>query len=225
VNKVNGKPVWRIKDWITKNPTSIFIPILNDHAATNERKTTTFQKTFPKPPPADLSDIPSAIYPQEISYETRITIRQIHAAVNRLAPDKAPGPDEIPNRVLKNMLPVIETHLQILMQASLRLGYFPKAFKRTTMVILRKPSRPDYTKAKAYRPIALENILGKVMESIIVEIISYLTETHELLPSHHFGGRPDRSAEDAMMILGKYSPGIEGEEDIHGDIHGCSRRL
>jgi hypothetical protein len=87
------------------------------------------------------------------------------------------------------------------MQTSLRLGYFPKAFKPTTMVILRKPSRPDYTKAKAYRPIALENTLGKVMENIIAETISYLTETHELLPSHHFGGRPGRSAEDAMMIL------------------------
>jgi ribonuclease HI len=202
VNKVTGKTVWRIKDWITKTPISTFIPTLNDHAATNEQKTTIFQKTFfPKPPPADLSDIPSAIYPQEILYEARITIRQIREAVNRLAPDKAPGPDEIPNRVLKNTLPVIETHLQILMQASLRLGYFPKAFKRTTTVILRKPSRPDYTKAKAYRPIALENTLGKVMESVIAEIISYLTETHELLPPHHFGGRPGRSAEDAMMIL------------------------
>jgi hypothetical protein len=68
-------------------------------------------------------------------------------------------------------------------------------------VVFRKPNRPDYTKVKAYRPIALENTLDKVMESIIAEIISYLAETHELLPSHHYGGRSGRSAEDAMMIL------------------------
>jgi len=26
-------------------------------------------------------------------------------------------------------------------------------------------------------------------------------ETYELLPAHHYGGRPGRSTEDAMMIL------------------------
>ena len=202
VSKVNNKTIWRVKDWITKTPTSTFIPILDGHATTNKQKTIILQKTFfPKPPPADLSDIPSAIYPQEISYEPLVTIRQIRETINRLAPDKAPDPDEISNRVLKNTLPTIERHLQILTQASLRLGYFPKSFKHTTTIVLRKPSRPDYTKVKAYRPIALENTLGKVMESIIAEIISYLTETHELLPSQHYGGRPGRSAEDALMIL------------------------
>ena len=39
------------------------------------------------------------------------------------------------------------------------------------------------------------------MESIIADIISYLTEANDLLPPHHYGGRPGRSAEDAMMVL------------------------
>lgn len=51
------------------------------------------------------------------------------------ASDKAPGPDEISNRILKNMLPTIEQHLQTLMQASLKLGHFPKPFKHTTTVV------------------------------------------------------------------------------------------
>jgi len=68
-------------------------------------------------------------------------------------------------------------------------------------VVIRKPGKPDYIKIKAYRPIALESALGKVLESIMIEIISYLTETYELLPTQHFGGRPGRSAEDAMMML------------------------
>ena len=93
-------------------------------------------------------------------------IRQVREAVARLAPDKAPGPDDITNRVLKNSLSVTESHLRVLMQASLNLMYFPKPFKHTTTVVLRKPGKPDYTKAKAYQPIALESALGKVMESI-----------------------------------------------------------
>jgi len=70
-----------------------------------------------------------------------------------------------------------------------------------TTIVLPKPAKPDYTKAKAYRPIALENTMGKILESIVAELISYLTETYELLPKQHYGGRPGRTAEDAMLVL------------------------
>src|SRR5439155_22590772 len=168
-------------------PTSAFVPTLNEDAVTNEQKVDVLQKTFfPKPPKADLSDIPATTYPQEVPCETEITLRQIHNAINRLTPNKAPGPDEIANRVLKNPLPTIEHHIRALMQASLDLGHYPKPFKHSTTVVLRKPSKPDYTKPKAYPPIALENTLGKVLESIIADMVSYLTETHELLPAQHY---------------------------------------
>src|SRR5216117_692741 len=125
VNNADGKTIWQIKKYITNIPTSTFIPTLNGHAATYEQKVNALRKAFfPKPPLADLTDIPSAVHPQEIPYEAQITIQQIREAVNRLAPDKAPGPDEISNRVLKNALPAIEHHLQALMQASLKLGHF-----------------------------------------------------------------------------------------------------
>ena len=85
---------------------------------TNEQKVDTLQKAFfPKPPKADLTNMPATTYPQEAPCETEISLRQIHNAINRLAPNKAPGPDEIANRVLKNTLPTIENHIRALMQA------------------------------------------------------------------------------------------------------------
>ena len=202
VSNVDGKTIFQVKDYVTNIPTSAVVPTLEGSAVTNEQKAAALKKAFfPKPPPADLSDIASTTYPQEVPYEHQITIRQIREAVNRLAPNKAPGPDEIANRVLKETLPVIERHLQVLMQASLDLGHYPKPFKHTTTVVLRKPSKPDYTKVKAYRPIALESTIGKIMESVIAEIMGYLTEEHRLLPTQHYGGRPGKSAEDAMMTL------------------------
>ena len=48
--------------------------------------------------------------------------------------------------------------------------------------MLRKPSKPDYTDPKAYRPIALLNTLGKALEAIIVKRVRYLAETYTLLP-------------------------------------------
>ena|SRR6266496_1651096 len=91
--------------------------------------------------------------------------------------------------------------MQVLMQASINLGHFPKLFNITTTIIHKKPSKWDYITTKAYRYIMLENTLGKVIENIIADIMSYLTETHELLPTQHYDERPGRSVEVTMMIL------------------------
>ena len=202
VEKAYQKTIWQVQKYVANTPTPAFVPTLNEQAATNDQKVDAFQKAFfPKPPAADLTDISTATYPEEVPCKTQITLRQVHNAINSLAPDKTPGPDEITNRVLKNTLPTIERHVCALIQVSLNRGHFPKLFKHSTTVVLRKPSKPDYTKANAYRPIALENTLGKVLESVIADVLSYLSETHELLPAQHYGGRPGRSVEDAMMIL------------------------
>jgi retron-type reverse transcriptase len=116
-------------------------------------------------------------------------------------PNKAPGPDGITNQVLKKALPLIEKHLQAILQASLNLGYFSKIFRTSTTVVMHKPGKPDYTRSKAYRPIALENTMGKIFKSVIAEILSYLTEVYKLLPDHHYGGKPGRSTEDALIAL------------------------
>jgi hypothetical protein len=88
-----------------------------------------------------------------------------------------------------------------MIQASIDIGHFPKAFKGTTTIVLRKPAKLDYTKANAYRPIVLENILGKIIENIVAEILSYLAESYGLLPPQHFGTRPGRTSEDAIIML------------------------
>jgi len=71
----------------------------------------------------------------------------------------------------------------------------------TTTVIIRKPGKPDYTKASAYCPIALENTLGKLIESIITELLSHAVEEYHLIPPQHYGGQPGRTGEEAMVML------------------------
>ena len=203
VENADGKSIWQIKKYAANLAMSSLIPTLDGQAVTHEDKVDTLTKAFfPHPPPADLKDIAlTKDYPPLVPYGPFITIKQIQAAVQRAAPKKAPGPDGIPNKVIRQALPHIEHHLQALMQASLDMGYFPKAFRTSTTIVLRKPAKPDYTKSKAYRPIALENTLGKILESVIATVLSYITETHELLPKGHYGARPGRSSEDAMLFL------------------------
>jgi len=202
VQNANGKSIWDIKKYLAMSQSQTIISTLEGTNSYSDMTSILQQSFFPKPPSADLTDIQARTsYPPAVPAHLSITIEQIRRAVCKPAPNKAPGPDQITNKVLQQALPLIEQWLQRILQASINLGYFPKTLKKTTTIVLRKPGKPDYTKAKAYRPIALESTVGKAFESVIAELLSFLTEEHELLPAHHFGGRPGRSTDDALMIM------------------------
>jgi hypothetical protein len=85
-------------------------------------------------------------------------------------------------------------------------SYHPKCFKEATGVILKKsqsaksPYR-NYTLPKAYRIILLLNYLAKVMEKIITRRLAVITEFKTLLYMHQIGGRRQKSAINAVMVL------------------------
>jgi hypothetical protein len=81
------------------------------------------------------------------------------------------------------------------------------------MVVIPKPNKPNYSNPKAYRPIALLNCLGKVLEKLMASRLSGMAETHDLLHPDQIGGRPQRSAIDAAMAI------------THDDEMGRSKRL
>ncbi|KAI7765540.1 hypothetical protein LZL87_007291 [Fusarium oxysporum] len=71
----------------------------------------------------------------------------------------------------------------------------------TRIILLKKPGKDDYMIAKAWRLISLLAMLGKVLESVVAERISYAVETYGLLLTNHFGARKQRSAEQAIILL------------------------
>ena len=74
-------------------------------------------------------------------------------------------------------------------------------WKHFKTITLRKPGKPDYSLPKAYRPIALEDTLSKVVESLMARKLAMLAEQYDLLPPTHFGGRPGRNTTDAILHL------------------------
>ena len=80
-------------------------------------------------------------------------------------------------------------------------GLLYEPWKQSTTVVLRKLGKPKYNMPKAYRLIALLDTMWKVLAVIVVDHVTFVTETHQLLPANHFGGRPGRTTTDAMHLL------------------------
>ncbi|KAI3534405.1 reverse transcriptase [Colletotrichum abscissum] len=187
------RSLWKIAKWARNRQSQP--PTV---AATPEEKAALFKETFfPPPPEANLEDIDNASYSNQIGLPP-VSESEVEDAIQEAAPLKAPGPDGITNLALQVARPWITSHLARIFNQSLRLGYCPQHFRKSTTVVLRKPGKDNYTVPKAYRPIALLNTVGKIMDAIIARRLSYLAETHGLLPDSHMGGRRCRSTEHAL---------------------------
>jgi Reverse transcriptase (RNA-dependent DNA polymerase) len=140
-------------------------------------------ETFlPRPPPADLTDIEGCEYPEQLPVP-EFNEKEVYRAIHR------PGPDGIPNRILQLASKSLTPLLTLIFNHCIRAGYCPAHFRNAEMVAIRKPGKPDYSIPKAFRPIALLNTIGKVLEGLLACRISYLAEIYDLLPDNHFGGR------------------------------------
>ena len=152
----------------------------------------------PKPPEEEPLQF---VYPNPVCKMSHASKEQIKRRLAKLKPYKAPGPDRIPNIVLTKCANVIVENLYHIYKAILNLGLYYDPWKLSTTVVLRKPGKPRYDTPKAYRPIALLNTMSKVLTALMAELMTYYTETHQLLPAHHFGGRPGHTTADAVHLL------------------------
>ena len=96
---------------------------------------------------------------------------------------------------------MVSSFLVRLHHASLELGHIPGKWKTVRIVTLRKPGKSDYTIPKAFRPISLIPTVSKGLEAVVAARLSYITEQYGLLPENHLGGRPSRSAEQALNVV------------------------
>ncbi len=138
---------------------------------------------------------------QAIRTTTGTTTEEIQTIIAGSRPDKCPGSDAIPNRFLKAMgSPLIEV-LTNLINACLKLSYFPKQFRHARTIVLRKPGKPNYSDPGAWRPIALLNTLGKILETVLARKITDIAENNGLLPDSQMGNRKHRSTDTALDLL------------------------
>jgi hypothetical protein len=157
---------------------------------------------------ADLEDITDRefqedLYGPALEMDQLVTSAEVQAIVRKIKPDKCPGTDEIPNRFLQAMGEPLVRALQALITAVLKVNHYPERFWAARTIVLRKPSKPDYSDPRAWRPIALLSTLGKVIETLAARRLSDLAEQEGLLPDSQMGNRRNRSTETALELLVK----------------------
>ena len=156
---------------------------------------------FPNPDPADLTDIPPNLPPDGEKPRWEVTQEEVAQVIQSLPNKKAPGATGVPNSFLKAMGPQLVAALTLVTQACLDWEYYPQAFKTARTVALWKPGKGDYQMPSSWRPIALLETLGKVVEAVIAARIRDFAESMGLLPEAQMRARRGRSTETAVSSL------------------------
>ncbi|MBW0488111.1 hypothetical protein O181_027826 [Austropuccinia psidii MF-1] len=128
-----------------------------------------------------------------------ITTYEISRALEELPKKKAPGPDQIPNKLLKAVSTHPTPYLKEVFNGCLCNGYFPSIRKRFLTAIIRKSGKDDYSDPREYCPISLLNTLGKLFEKIINNRLSFWKEHTGSLANGHMGSRPGRGIYNAFL--------------------------
>jgi hypothetical protein len=212
---ISSEGIWKIAKWAR---TKSYLPpeykqmpelqALNGSTATlPQAKADALAERFYPVSDANLIDIQDTSFTDEsyeippLLLERQVTLDDITSILRTIHPDKCPGPDSIPNRFLKAMGQPLIQAIHSLIEVCITLEYFPTAFKHARTIVLRKPSKPDYSAPSAWRPIALLNTIGKVLEVVLDRKLRTIAEEHHLFPDCQMGNRTNRSTDTALALL------------------------
>ncbi len=118
----------------------------------------------------------------------------VRKTLSRVNPRKAAGPDNIPDRGLRDCAEQLTDVLTDIFNTSLSQAVIPTCLKSTT--ITPEPKKSPVSCLNDYRPIALTPVMMKCFERLVMHHIkSNLPNTLDPL---QFAYRPNRSTDDAI---------------------------
>lgn len=151
-----------------------------------------------------------------------VTAEEVLMANKKVGANKASGPDDIPNRALKEAIECNPSLFADMYQLCIAEGTFPKTWKRQRLVLLPKPGKSP-GEAAAYRPICLLDTAGKILERIILNRLTDITECRNGLSPHQFGFRKKMSTLDAIKtVVSTASDAIKGNRWKGGKMKYCA---
>jgi ribonuclease HI len=196
---------WTYVKWARGNRRHL-TPPLNWHGSTyieSDQKCNVFRDELYQKPPPDMYkfEIPDEDSRNDTIADSPITIEELAEIIASFPGDTAPGNSKLPYSLVKWAFECSQEHFLAFYNECLKRGYHPKAFKGALVVVVPKPNKPSYSNPRAYRPIALIECLGKLLEKIIAKRLDFFASEYGLIPFNQFGGRSGSSTTDAGVCL------------------------
>jgi len=131
-----------------------------------------------------------------VSQTTQNTIEfrptEIAKIIKELKPNKSPGSDLInPKMIIELPFCAVQTICQ-LFNAINRIGHFPSLWKKSIIIMIRKPVKDD-TVPLSCRPISLLSCMSKLFEKCLLTFIIPYLRTFNKIPEHQFGFQEKQS--------------------------------
>ncbi len=155
------------------------------------------QSSLPPPPPGFT--LPELVVPPFSLDSILTTEDEVLNVLKSLKVDKANGPDNISNRLLKETAHSIAKPLSELFNSSLASGTFPHQWKQANVVPVYKKN--DKQNVTNYRPIALLACVSKVFERIVYNKLYAYCEQYNLLTWRNAGFKPMDSTVNQLIVL------------------------
>ena len=124
-----------------------------------------------------ISNSEASINSISCSSDENILLSEVIDAINELNLDSCPGPDGITAKMIRHGGSLLHSHIHKIISMSFNNGYFGKPWKKDNKIYIKKPDKSSYHTEKAYRPISLLSILGKIYEKILFKRIFHQLET------------------------------------------------
>lgn len=138
--------------------------------------------------------------PPPHSDSRKITVHEINLALNSLNPNKAPGPDGLDFRIIRQLHKHYPKILCKWTNLCFNFNYFPKILRSGEIIYFNKIGK-DVQDPNNYRPICLLPTLSKVLEKLIVNRLHFFLENNNIFSQNQYGFRPGKSCEKALSTL------------------------
>ena len=129
-----------------------------------------------------------------------ISTAEVSKVIRDLKANKAAGPDDVHNMLLKNLPSCAREELTKTFNACLREGVHPKIWNRANVVPVPKPGK-KLDRPAHYRPIAVSSCLGRILEKCVSDRLQTYCVSRRVFQSNQCGFQPNRRTSDVVSVL------------------------
>jgi hypothetical protein len=139
------------------------------------------------------------ISPPDTEEDPPFTPTEVSYSIQSMNSKKAPGHDQLTADIIKEAAAVLLTEITTLFNLCLKHQKFPDTFKKSIVRFIPKPNAQSINSPKAFPPICLLPVLGKALESLMINRITWSFKQSGALSAHQYGFTPQVSTTDAVL--------------------------